>query len=131
MDKDTDKQGNTGYGSPPKECQFEPGQSGNPAGPPKARTQLWRYFCKYMDLTDKGLAKMKAKRLTQSQQAAVKLVEDMKAGNLPKSGKFAQYVVDRELGKPKEHVQLDTSSALSDAECESVRDILRQNGNHS
>ena len=41
-----------GYSKPPKKHQFKPGQSGNPAGPPKRKTQLWNYFCQYIAMTD-------------------------------------------------------------------------------
>ena len=41
--------------APPEDHQFKPGQSGNPAGPPKRRTQLWTYVCKYMEMTDAAL----------------------------------------------------------------------------
>jgi len=53
--KDTNtpvKQREVGPGRPPKEHQFKPGQSGNPEGPPKHRTHLWSYFCRYMAMTD-------------------------------------------------------------------------------
>ncbi len=129
MTENASNQGKVGYGSPPVEHQFKPGEVANPAGPPKARTQLWRYFCTYMDMTDAKLKSTKAKLLTQSQQAAMKLVEDMKAGKLSRSSKFMQYCVDRELGKPKEHVQIDSAPTLSADDCESIRDILRQNAN--
>ena len=114
-----------------KENQFQPGQSGNPKGPPPARTQLWRYFCIYMAMTDVKFEHLKAKRLTQAQQSAVKLVEDMKAGKLPPSSKFVQYCTDRELGKALETVKVTGREPLSDDECESIRDILRENGNRS
>lgn len=129
MSKDEKPLIKQGKGDSFKENQWRPGESGNPKGPPVARTQLWRYYCIYMSMTDVKFNHLKEKKLTQAQQAAVKLVEDMKAGKLPKSSKFMQYCVDRELGKPKEHVQITGAVPLSDDECESIRDILRKNGN--
>lgn len=129
MAKNTSKQGKVGYGRPPVEHQFKPGEVANPKGPPAARTQLWRYFCNYMDMSDQQITTAKKKALTQSQQAAMKLVEDVKDGKFPKSSRFAQYIVDRELGKPKEHVQLDAAPTLSVDDCESIREILRRNAN--
>jgi len=135
MAKTTDKQANTDKrGKFAKGntagVKWKPGQSGNPAGPPAARTQLWRYFCNYMEMSDAQIIKAKKKGLSQSQQAAMKLVEDVKAGEVPKSGKFAQYVIDRDLGKPKEHVQVDTTPSLSDDECDLIRGILKKNDSH-
>lgn len=115
---------------PSVDNQFKPGQSGNPKGAPAARTQLWRYVCIYMDMTDAKLTSTKKKELTQSQQAAMKIVEDMKDGKASGSSRFAQYCVNRELGKPKEHVQIDSAPTLSDDECEDIRKLLRGNANH-
>lgn len=41
-----------GYGKPPKEHQFKPSQSGNPTGNTKGRTNLWLWFCKFMNMTE-------------------------------------------------------------------------------
>ncbi|MHC4681940.1 MAG: DUF5681 domain-containing protein [Planctomycetota bacterium] len=79
---------------PPKEHQFKPGESGNPNGPPKHRTQLWTYFCKYMSLTDTELAKLDRSKLTQAQQTALKLVQNAKAGKYSGSERLARYVRD-------------------------------------
>ncbi|UCD51940.1 MAG: hypothetical protein JSW27_04740, partial [Phycisphaerales bacterium] len=59
-----------GPGNPPKEYQFKPGESGNPKGPPRRRTNLWTWFCKYMGMTDTQLAKLDPKKLTAAQQTA-------------------------------------------------------------
>jgi len=115
-----------GYKKPPVSHQFRPGQSGNPSGPPVHRTQLWTYFCRFMAMTDAKIAKLK--KMTLSEQAALKLAKNAKLGKFSGSGRLMRYVVDRELGKPKEHVQIETADTLSDDECEVIKEILRKNG---
>jgi hypothetical protein len=61
-----DKDYEVGYGKPPKHTQFQPGQSGNPAGrPPKSRN-LKRLVDEVLDekieLTENGLAQTMSKR---------------------------------------------------------------------
>ncbi len=116
---------------PSKDNQFKPGQSGNPKVPSTSKTQLWRYFTIYMGMSDQQIKTASKKALTQSQQAAMKLVEDVKDGKFPKSSRFVQYCVDRELGKPKEHVQIDSAPTLSAHDCEAIRKILRDNANRN
>ncbi len=113
---------------PPKEHQFKPGQSGNPKGPPVRRTHLWVWLCEYMGMTDARLAKVKTKRLTQVQQAAIVLVENFKAGKFSKSSRLMRYIVDREEGKALETIKLTGEEPLSADECEDIREILRENG---
>ena len=120
-----------GYKKPPKEAQFKPGQSGNPAGPPKRRTQLWTYFCKYMALTDAELAKLDKEKLTQAQQTAIKLVENMREGKGSGSEHLARHVFDREEGKAIEHLVIENENTLTDAECEEIREVLRKNLEHA
>ena len=117
-----------GPGNPPKEHRFKPGQSGNPNGPPRHRTNLWVWFCKYMDMTDAQLAKLDCKKLTQAQQTALTLVESAKSGDGCGAERMARYVVDREEGKPAEHLIIDKDNDLTDAECEQLRGLIR--GNH-
>ena len=40
-----------GYCQPPEDSQFKPGQSGNPKGSPKARTNLWKFINRFMEMT--------------------------------------------------------------------------------
>ena len=119
-------QGNSqgGYGSPPENRQFQPGVSGNPKGPPKGRTQLWTYFCRYMTLTDTELAKLDRKTLTQAHQTALKLVENAKKGKYSGSERLARHVFDREEGKAVEHLVIENENTLTDEECEQIRDVL-------
>jgi len=107
--------------------RFESGESGNPNGPPKRRTQLWVWFCKYMDMTDAELKKLDTKKLTQAQQSALKLVENMKYGKNSGSECLARHVFDREEGKPVEHLIIGNDETLTDDECDEVREELLKN----
>jgi hypothetical protein len=118
-----------GNKKPPKERQFQPGESGNPAGPPARRTQLWVWFCKYMDMTDKELAKLNRKKLTQAQQTALRLVENAKAGKYSGSERLARYVIDRDEGKAVEHLIVENENTLTDEECNEIREVLARNAN--
>ncbi len=111
--------------APPEEHQFKPGQSGNPAGPPKRRTQLWVYICTYMEMTNAEIKKLKRAEMTQVQQSALKLVRQAKAGKYCGSERLARYIVDREEGKATEHLIIDQDNSLSDAECDEIRAVLR------
>jgi hypothetical protein len=115
-----------GYKKPPKETQFKPGQSGNPAGPPKRRIQLWVYFCRYMNMTDAEIKKLDRKKLTQSQQATLKLVEDATKGKYTGSERLAWHVFDREEGKTVEHLVIGNENTLSEQECEEIRELLKR-----
>jgi hypothetical protein len=121
--KKKDKVGNK---NPPKEHQFPPGVSGNPKGPPKRRTQLWVWFCKYMNMTDAQIEKLEKAELTQAQQGALKLVENAKNGKGSGSEALARHVFDREEGRATEYVVLGENEGLSDEECEEIRQVLRQ-----
>jgi hypothetical protein len=116
-----------GNKKPPKEHQFPPGQSGNPAGPPKRRTNLWVWLCTYMNMNDAELKKLDTKELTQAQQTALKLVENAKDGKYSGSERLARYVIDRDEGKALERVAVEDNRAMSPEECEEVREILRRN----
>lgn len=115
-----------GHGKPPKEHCFKPGESGNPDGPPKHRTNLWVYFTQYMALTDAEIAKLDTAGLTQAQQTALGLVERIKAGEKIGSTRMARYIVDREEGKAVEHLVIDKDTDLTDAECEELRELIRK-----
>jgi hypothetical protein len=116
-----------GNKNPPKEYQWEAGQSGNPKGAPKHRVNLWVWICKYADMTDDELSKLDKVKLTQAQQTALKLVLDAKEGKHSGSGRFARYVIDREEGKAVEHIILGDENTLSDDECERIRKVLLEN----
>ena len=122
--KKAESDSKVGYASPPKEHCFKKGESGNPNGPPKHRMQLWTYLCRYANMTDAEIGKLKKEEMTQSQQAALKLVSNMKAGNYSPSGKLARHIFDREEGKPTEHIIVGSDNTLTDEECSEVRKAL-------
>ena len=53
---------------------FKPGQSGNPKGAPRARTNLKRYICKFLDMTTDQLKKIDTKSLKIAERAALNTV---------------------------------------------------------
>ena len=101
------QQGETavGPGHPPEEHRWKKGESGNPAGSPKAKTNLYKHMAKYAGMTDAELAQLDLESLTQSEKAALKIVQDMAAGKRTGAGDLARYIIDREEGKtPDRHV---------------------------
>lgn len=118
-----------GNKKPPKEYQWKPGVSGNPNGPPKRRTNLWVWYCKYMNMNDAEIKKLDTKKLTQAQQSALKLVENMKDCKYSGSERLARHVFDREEGKAVEHIIIGNEDVLSDAECDDIREMLKKNVN--
>ena len=118
-----------GYGNPPvsKETQFKPGQSGNPAGPPKRRTQLWVYFCKYMAMTDVQLKRLVKNKLTQAQKSALVMEKKTAAGDYSPSERLARHVFNREEGKPTEYLVVGgNDNAMTDEECDEIRELLKK-----
>ena len=116
-----------GYKNPPHEYDFKPGQSGNPKGPPKRRTQLWTYFCRYMNMTDAEVKKQDRKKLTQAQQTALRLVKNAKNGKYSGSERLARHVFDREEGKPTEYLVVGgNDNMLSDDDCDEIRKLLQK-----
>ena len=118
-----------GPGHPPKEHQFKPGESGNPDGPPKHRTNLWVWFTKYMNMTADERAKVDRTKLTAAQETALKMVEKAVQGKGCSFERLARYIVDREEGKAAEHLILDNGTDLSDDECDELRKLIQ--GGHT
>jgi len=56
---------------------WKPGESGNPNGPPRAKIQLFRYICLYLEMTPAQLKRIDQNKLTMSQLAAIKTVMKM------------------------------------------------------
>ena len=96
-----------GPGCPPKEHQWQPGQSGNPAGSPKAKTNLYKHISKYSGMTDAELAQLDLESLTQSEKAGLKIVQDMAAGRHTGAEGLAKYIIDREEGRIPENLRVD------------------------
>jgi hypothetical protein len=116
-----------GYGNPPKDHQFKPGESGNPKGPPKRRTNLWVWFCKYMELTRKQIEKLDRDKLTAAQLSALTMVEKTMNGQYTASERLAKHVFDREEGKPTEYMVVGgNDNVLSDEKCEEIRKLLQK-----
>ncbi len=113
-----------GPGHPPKECQFKPGQSGNPKGSPKPRTNLYKHVARYAGMTDAELARIDHASLTQSEKAALEIVTNLATGQGTGSERMARYVIDREEGKAIEHLVIDNDNDLTDQECEQIREVL-------
>jgi hypothetical protein len=107
--------------------RFKPGESGNPNGPPKRKTQLWIYFCKYMQMTENEIKKVDRKKLTLSQLSALKLAESVMSGENPGSERFAKYIIDRDEGKAVEHLIIGNEDVLTDSECDEIRQSLKNN----
>ncbi len=113
-----------GPGHPPKEHQFQPGQSGNPDGSPKHRTNLWVYFTKYMGMTADQRAAIDRSKLTAAQETALRMVEEAVKGHGCGFERLARYIVDREEGKAAEHLIISEEDALTDEECEQLRKVI-------
>jgi hypothetical protein len=123
------KQGkfDVGYGNPPKDHQFKPGESGNPKGPPRHRTQLWTYFCNFMGMPVSEFKKLDRKKMSPAQITAAKIVDKAMAGKYAGSERLARHVFDREEGKPTEHLVVGgEDNALSDEKCEEIRKLLQK-----
>jgi len=113
-----------GYGKPPVEHQWRPGESGNPDGPPRHRTNLWVYFTKYMAMTAEQRAAIDHSKLTAAQETALKMVENAVQGQGCGAEHMARYVIDREEGKAAEHLIISEEDALTDEECEELRKVI-------
>ena len=106
-----------GPGCPPIEHRFRKGQSGNPKGSPQPKTNLYRHISKYACMTDLELAQLDLESLTQAEQAALKLVQNMAAGKRTGAGDLAKYIIDREEGKtPDRHIVEGNSLPPTDPE---------------
>jgi hypothetical protein len=115
-----------GRGHPPREYQFKPGQSGNPRGSPKHRTNLWVYLTTYMAMTASERAAIDRTKLTAAQETALKIVEQAVNGKGCGFERLARYIVDREEGKAAEHIVISDEEILTDEECQELKDLILQ-----
>lgn len=116
-----------GYKKPPVEHQFKPGQSGNPAGPPKARSNLWRHLCTVMAMSPKEVAKFaRRKDLTLAQLIAVKNVQQIRKGICRKDvAAIVKIMIEHDEGKPAVDVHMTTEPPLTPEECDEIRRAMK------
>lgn len=115
-----------GPGFPPKEYQFQPGQSGNTKGVPPSRCNLWRHVCNFMNMPMSEFEKIKISSLTAVQKTAYKIVEAMSDGEAPAAGFMSKHFFDREEGKAVEHIKFDTEQAMSPEKINEAREFMRK-----
>jgi hypothetical protein len=126
-----EKHAPVGYGRPPEDHQYQPGQSGNPAGCPPSRTNLWRYFCQFMMMTPGQLAKVRARKdkadLLKVEELALKAVDQAVKRGIGGTGwLLIREVWNRDEGKPSEHLTIERPEAMTDEECEDSRRRQRE-----
>ena len=124
------KRTDVGPGRPPVEHQFQPGESGNPAGAPRARTNLWPRLCEFEGMSEaqvKTVQNDKTEPLAR-RTAAKHALQLFKKG-IGGTGIIATKAIwDRDEGKATEHVRYEREEALTPEECEEIRQQLRGGG---
>lgn len=93
MEESRENTGNVGYGKPPKETQFKPGQTGNPNGRPRKLPDLEDLLAEVLGEDEEGKVQAKA-ILTALYKKAVR--GDVRA---------AKELLDRGYGQPKQTIQ--------------------------
>lgn len=88
---------------------WKKGQSGNPKGPPKAKTNLMWYIRQFANLTKQELNAIDTKGLTLSQIAALNYCKSLASGDF----KFIKELLDRELGKAPEHITTEGEQRIT------------------
>ena len=97
--------GNPNIAEEGKTHQWPPGQSGNPNGAPKAKTNLYRYLCEYLQMTTDELASVEEGSLSLSRLAALKSARKM-------DWKRQQEVINRDEGKVPDRIAGPEGEAL-------------------
>lgn len=120
------KRADVGYGKPPVEHQFQPGQSGNPAGAPKARTNLWPHFCSFEGMTEAEVRQVQQdKHQPLARRTAAKMaLQYWRKGLIGVGLTWSMYVVNRDEGRPTQHVPYDEPAALTPEECDEIRGLM-------
>lgn len=94
------------YKDPPKETQFKPGQSGNPAGKPKgipnSATRMRRLLELTQNLTNPVTGDIEG--FTVMEQLDMKLIQMARGGDL----RAIQEILNRLEGRPRESVDVTT-----------------------
>ena len=76
------KRGNPNIKDIGVETRFQPGQSGNPKGAPKARVIIWKYVQTFSEMTEGEFELIDESKLTMSQLSAKDFVFKMRAGSV-------------------------------------------------
>ncbi len=119
-----------GPGCPPREHQFQPGQSGNPAGSPKPKTNLQKHVARYFAMTDQEIDELDLEKLTQSEKTALNTVKEMASGKFIGLGQMIHKFIDRDEGKVADRHIVDTGNSPWEVYRE-WRDTLAEAGRKS
>jgi len=79
-----------------------------------------------MAMSEAALTKLKHEKLTAAQQWALRIVNDTKKLRFAELDRFARYVIDRDEGRPTERFVIGDDNALTDEECEQIREELKK-----
>ena len=101
--------------------QWKPGQSGNPAGPPKTRLHLWRYIGQYMAMSLSELKAINKDKLSMSQRAALTTAIKTAEGDWARVSAF----IDRDEGKVPD-VVINPSEQMTPEQAQEILDRVRQ-----
>jgi len=118
-----------GYGRPPQEYQFPPGVSGNPSGNTRHKTHLWSYLCEYIAMTPTDLARAgRRQKLSAARIIALHAVQYLRRATklTGPAAKLLHELIERDEGKPPVRISFDRDEALTPAECDEVRALMRQ-----
>lgn len=112
--------------------RFKKGKSGNPAGPPLARINLWHSIRKFSEMSKADFDKMDIEKLTMSQSGAYHYVKSLSEGEW----RNIKEALDREDGSPTQKIDLkqtttqisqEVASMDEDAVNNRIRDIASAN----
>ena len=85
-----------------------PGEVRNPKGPPKAKTQLYRYICEYLNKTPLALKRIDESKLTLVQRAALKTAIKIADGDWPR----VKGIIERDEGKVAQRVEGEIADVI-------------------